>query len=490
MGTKHALLLSDHQLLLVKTNSTPKAVTYLASWRKALPAGCMLNGTIHDANALAVALAELRQEAGNAASRVELVLDSGQMMSKMLSLPLALKPKELGGVVQAELGELDSSDRDLVFDFTELAPTDQRQLLCFGVERSILEQVQKLCQEAGFRLTRITTSLSGCASMVQFLPSLADLSFVLCVLNGSTVTTYLFGDGRYLMNSRSRLITPRGTPAVLGEMLGYVSSMIQFSQSNKTAEPARTVYFCGLAPEEEPGCRIVADTFNITAQPLPDFEQVLYKDGCDVHLSECFPLTGCMLNTKRKTTNLLPLIQQKEAQSLQKSSTQLPWAVPIVLGGVVMVASGVLLLMNMQLNNQIQVAREFTQNPENISLSQKAESARTATTHYLAAEAEALRAAKLLETSPQITASILQRALESCGPNTTLKQYSFEQDKRTIVYDFITSDYHGIPLLVARFRSMTEYESVSYTGYSEDTETGGYKFQIVCTLSEKDTEVE
>ena len=484
MQVQYTLYLSDHQLLLVRSSSNGKTLNFLKSWRQPLPAGCMLAGVLHDAEAMGNAMLELRKQAGNSALKVQLVIDSSQVMAKTLSVPLALNDKETHGVVLKELSELDSTNRDLVYDYTAMRPGEQQDLLCFCAERSMLEQLTQLAQQANIKLTGITTALSGCVRMVQFLPQLAQLSFILCVLDGSSVTTYLFGNGRYLMNTRSHLITPRGTPAVVGELLGYISSMIQFSQSNKAAEPARTVYFCGLQPAEEPGCRVVADTFRITAEPLPDFSQVNYRDNADILLTDAFPLAGCMLKTKAKTTNFLTQLNKKEDSTLEKSTASLPWAIPAGLAVAVGIAWGVIAFGNHQLQSQINQLRQYTQNPENLALMAQAETARTITGYYLSAEAEALRAKNLLLTSPQLTASMLARANNAAGLAATITSYNFVQSARTITYSCSAADYRQIAAVVARFRNLEDYASLIYTGYSQNTQTGTYDFQIVCTLND------
>ena len=73
----------------------------------------------------------------------------------------------------------------------------------------------------------------SCIRMAEFLPTLAGQSFILVTLDGNTEVTYLFSGGRYLMSSRSRILEPRGTTAVMGTVLGHVSTMQQFSQGQK-----------------------------------------------------------------------------------------------------------------------------------------------------------------------------------------------------------------------------------------------------------------
>lgn len=484
MSKQHTLYLADDWLLLVKSHANKKLLTVEASWQQQLPQGTILNGIINDTDALVDGLVQLKKQAKLSSTKVRLVIDSSQIMAKTLSVPLSLSAKETAGVVRTELSELDSGERDLVFDYTELPPTQQQELLCFGIERPLLAQITELFEKAGIKLSGITSALSSCVQMVQFLPQLANLSFILCVLDGQTVVTYLFAGGRYLMNARSRLITERGTPAVLGELLGRVSSMLQFSQSNKSAEPAQTVYFCGLEPNEEPGCRVIADTFHITAQPFPDVEQVAYNAHAGILLPEMFPMSGCMLHTKYKAVNFLEASSQSEVSSLEKKSGKLPWAVPGVLAGLVMLGWAVLLFGNYHLESQIKDVKAYTTDANNIDLNQQAQTTRSIISYYNAATAEANRAISILESNPQITAELLYRASSVFGDAGSILEYHYTASNNTIVYGCSVADYRSIPTIVERLSGIGDYWSVSYTGYTLNNQTGQYSFNLTCVLNE------
>ena len=71
MQVQYTLYLSDHQLLLVRSSSNGKTLNFLKSWRQPLPAGCMLAGVLHDAEAMGNAMLELRKQAGNSALKVQ-----------------------------------------------------------------------------------------------------------------------------------------------------------------------------------------------------------------------------------------------------------------------------------------------------------------------------------------------------------------------------------------------------------------------------------
>lgn len=484
MSKQHTLYLADDRLLLVKSRSNKKLLTIEASWQQQLPQGTILNGIINNSDALIEGLVELKKQAKLSATKVMLVIDSSQIMAKTLSVPLSLTSKETAGVVRTELSGLDSSDRDLIFDYSELVPTQQQELLCFGIERTFVEQLTELFEKAGIKLAGITSALSSCVQMVQFLPELSKLSFILCVLDGQTVVTYLFAGGRYLMNARSRLITERGTPAVLGELLGRVSSMLQFSQSNKTAEPAQTVYFCGLEPNEEPGCRVVADTFNITAKPLPDVANVAYNAHAGILLPDMFPICGCMLSTKYKAVNFLGAFEQKDISSLEKKSGRLPWAIPAGLAGLMFLAWLVVLFGNYRLDQQIKEIKAYTTDPNNISLSQQAKATRSIISYYSSATAEANRAISILESSPQVTSELLYRAASIFGDSGSILEYHYTASSNTIIYGCSVADYRSIPTIVERLSGIGDYWSVSYTGYSLNNQTGQYNFNLTCVLNE------
>lgn len=486
MSKESILYLAGERLVLVQGNPGAKKLTVTGYWQQELPEGTVLNGVVTDTAAFTDGLKALRAAAQKAAAKVWLVVDSSQIMAKPLTAPQKLRGKQLLNIVRSELSELDTAGRDLVYDYTELPPlpgSSDRQLLCGGAERSMVEQYIELFGAANIKLAGISSALGACLRMVEFVPELCAQSFILCVLDGQTVVTYLFAGGRYLMNTRSRLITERGGTAVLGELLGRISSMLQFSQSQKTAEPAKTVYFCGLQTAEMPGCQLVADTFNVQAMPLPAFKCVTAMRKTGFALASAFIAVGGLVHSKRRRADFLAASHSKAAPSgMEKKSAGLPWAVPILITLAVLGFWGFLLMGNFQIARQIGEVRAYTQDEANLAAVRQVHADRTAAENYAAAAAEAQRATDILNATTQPDEAMLRRADEAAGAAIGFTGYDYTANTDQLVYSCTAADYHDIPDFILRMNATGDYTAIGYGGYSQNNEGGGYVFSIACTV--------
>lgn len=486
MSKQSIIYLAGDRLVLVQGKPGAKKLAVTGYRQQALPEGTVLNGVVTDPSAFTEGLKALRAAAGKAAARPWLVVDSSQIMAKPLAVPRQLKEKQLLNIVRSELGELDTAGRDLVYDYTELPPlpgSPELQLLCGGAERGMIQQYTELFGAAGIKLAGVSSALGSCLRMVEFLPELARQSFILCVLDGQTVVTYLFAGGRYLMNTRSRLITERGGPAVLGELLGRVSSMLQFSQSQKAAEPAKTVYFCGLLPAEAPGCQLVADTFGVEALPLPAFRAVTAAPNTGFALADAFVAVGGLVQSKRRRADFLAASRSKAAPAgMEKKSSGLPWALPICLAVLLVALWGVVFYGNTRLSSQLAAVQAYTQDPANLDALARVQADRSAAENYRAAAAEAGRAVEILNSTLQPDEPMLRRADGAAGEEVTFTGYDYLADEDRLTYSCTAADYHDIPDFIARMYATGDYTAIGYGGYTQGPGEGGYVFTITCTV--------
>lgn len=79
----------------------------------------------------------------------------------------------------------------------------------------------------------------------------ADKTYVISVIDGNNVSSYLFENNHYTFSNRTRLFSDRGTYEFIMEMNSNISQLIQFSKSKRSQYTIETAYFCGLDDEEE-----------------------------------------------------------------------------------------------------------------------------------------------------------------------------------------------------------------------------------------------
>lgn len=484
MGKKSIIYLADNTLLFLEGRGANGAITVTKAVRRAVPEGALINGLVTDQAALGEALAALCAEAG--VKSAALVVDSGQVMAKPLAVP-KLTAKELLNVTRSELQELDAVGRDLVYDYAETGARENggKTVLCCAADREQLHQYEELAAAAGLKLTGVTTALACCVRMAGFVPALAEGGVILCALDGQSEVTYLFTDGAYVMSSRARLVEPRGTTAIMGALMDRVSSMLQFSQAQKNTQPARTVWFAGLTEAEAAGCKVVGDTLNIQVAPLPDSEAVRFAEGVGETLAGTFCALGAFVPGKEKQLDLLAAAKTKAAAGMEKKKKGLPWAVPAVLGGVLVAVFAALLITNMGLRRQIDEIKAFTQDEGNIAVVQQVAADRAAAADYNAARQEAEDAAAALAATRQPEDAMFTRAEEAAAGIVSFTGYRYDAENRALTFSCQVGDYREIPDFLARMQATGDYDGVGYSSYTDNgSGAGGYVFTVTCTVKE------
>lgn len=497
MGKQSVIYLAGDELVLVQAKPTQKQVRVNQFYRQPLPTGTVFNGVITNEEALAAGLAELRQAVGKPAAKALLVIDSNQIMAKPLSVPAKLTPKQVAAVAARELSEVGKTDDEHVYDYGVLQRPQkpgETPILCTAITRERVNQMQELFSKAGIQLTGVTSALAATLRTMEFVPELSGQSLVLCVLNGQTLVCYLFAEGQYLMNSRTRIITDRGSPAVISELLGRISSMLQFSQSHKDAEPAKTVYFCGLDSAEVSGCKLVADTFHVTAQPLPAFSGVRASAKTEFVLADAFAPVGALLPSKLRSIDFLAASRRKSPMVETKTKkNRLPFW-PLILSVLAIGAlTGVALYSNNQLQTQLDGVNAYLLNADNIALEQQVNLDRLTAQHYQAATAEVQRAMDVLNATVQPDANFFARANVAAGETIFYLGCSYNATSHEIHYSCWTPDYRNIPTYISNMYATFDYVDIDYPGYSQAANAfsgaddngqagAGYSFNITCTI--------
>lgn len=484
MGRKSIIYLADSTLLFLEGQATAKALTVTKAVRGAVPEGALINGLVTDQAALGEALAALCRTAG--VKSAQLVVDSGQVMAKSLAVPKLTK-KELLNVTRSELQELDAAGRDLVYDYAETGARENggKTVLCCAADREQLHQYEELAQAAGCKLTGITTALACCVRMARYVPALAEGGVIVCALDGQSEVTYLFSHGEYVMSSRARLVEPRGTTAIIGALMDRVSSMLQFSQTQKSAEPAKSVWFAGLEEAEAAGCKVLGDTLNVQAAPLPDSGAVRFAGGVTETLAGAFCALGAFVPGKEKTLDLLAAAKTKGAAGMEQKKKGLPWAVPAVFGGLVLAAFIALTATNLGLQRQIDDVRAFTEDAENLAIVEQVNQDRAAAAEYGAARQQAEDAAAALAATRQPEDAMLTRAESAAAGVVSFTGYRYDAENRALTLTCQVGDYREIPDFIARMQATGDYDAVDYSSYTDNgSGAGGYVFTVVCTVKE------
>lgn len=280
MKKEYVIFISNHNVQVIKGSCDRNDMIKVDDYKQyELTEGCMINGIITDDQPIKEILDTIK---GNGVNSCRLVIDSGQIIVKNMNIPI-LKGKEIIKIVQDELASVEQGNEEMIYDYSVLRKNYEDQpggeILCCSLEKKLLISYIDLFSSAGIKLTSVDISVNALMKLTQELPDLEHQTYIVSILDGNNVSSYLFEDNHYTFSNRSRLFSERGTNAFITEMSSNISQLIQFNKSKRSLYTIETAYFCGLEDEEEP---IIFDnirrSLNINAETFPDSKVVYLTD--------------------------------------------------------------------------------------------------------------------------------------------------------------------------------------------------------------------
>lgn len=271
MGKENVVYISSQDIQMLCGSADGNDMIRIESYESLpLNEGSMINGVITDEQDIKDNLEALKEKGLN---ECFLVIDSGQILTKNVIVPF-LNKKELIQFCKDELSSIDSSYTDVIYDYSVLNQKNEDgktgEILCCGVERKLIGSYIEIFESVGIKLKAVDISINAVIKLTRELPELENKTYVIAIMDGNNVSSFLFENNRYVFSNRSRLFSERGTDAFNIEMSGNISQLIQFNKSQHSEHAIETAYFCGLHDDEEMLVyNRIENSLNIKAERFP-----------------------------------------------------------------------------------------------------------------------------------------------------------------------------------------------------------------------------
>lgn len=242
-----------------------------------LPEESMINGVIADEHALTSALQKLH---GANIDKVMLVIGSGNILLKNIKVPKMSKQRLLN-FTKDELSSLENANaEDYIYDYAVLNDTVGRggEILCCGVERSLIKSHLDVFEGAGIKIQSIDVSVYAICKLVTNLKEFHNKTYILNIIDGNNLVTLLFVDNQYTFHNRNRLFAERGSEALISEITRHTSQMIQFAKSQLRDISFDAMYISGVKANESGIYDMIQSIFQVPGLPFPKSSDLVIKD--------------------------------------------------------------------------------------------------------------------------------------------------------------------------------------------------------------------
>ena len=209
-----------------------------------LSRGSIINGTILNKEDIQKHLSEHKEYLKDAT----LLIDSSGILAKKLELP-TLNKKQIQEVLKYELGVQDVKD-EYIYDVNVISGKDGASVLGCAVPKNLIETYLNMFKEIDVKISRIDIATNAITKFVNSQKDLCNTSFILNIIAGENLISFLCENGKYKLSNRNRLMSNPDSEEYINEIFSKFSSMMQFSKSQKSVFQIEASYYIGLGSED------------------------------------------------------------------------------------------------------------------------------------------------------------------------------------------------------------------------------------------------
>lgn len=293
-----AIYLGNDKIQIITGKASRGKLKIKRAYSESLPEGIIINGIITDDLWLKEHLRELKAQRILPRGKVDLVVDSGDILCKTAVMPI-VSEKKLKKLVAGEFAEAVAAGQDKLYDYSVLTQKNADgkggTVLCTAADRSLVESYIDLFTSINTNLASIRLGLDCAISLCMGLSVLAEQTYILMLLDGNTMVSILFVEGRYFFSQRTRLLENRGGDSSAGELNKNISYITQFNKSQNSGGEISHVYLCGLSEAESKLPQELSQLSGFSADKLPSEDIIFKASAGDFHPSDYCYTAGCLL---------------------------------------------------------------------------------------------------------------------------------------------------------------------------------------------------
>lgn len=219
-----------------------------------LKPGTLINDVVTEDDQLKEVLMKIRDQYPKYRDKVRLVLGNSRILTKTMQVP-ALPARHILEIAKRELQTCFNISEDMVYDYTTLKTRNSDNkggtILAVAVKRELIDSFTKLFQECGMELREADIALNAILGLTRSMRYLEKETYILSVLDGRSILSFVFIEGDYMYSNRFRLTMGEEGPETGLELSIHLSSLLQFNRSQRNEKEIKKIYLCGVRKERE-----------------------------------------------------------------------------------------------------------------------------------------------------------------------------------------------------------------------------------------------
>lgn len=450
--------------------------------------GCILNGTVTDEDGFVQLISSLWDTNKLPRKGVRLVIGSSQFTTKVTAAPM-LKPKQMMEYVSREFTDVGRIS-DPVYGYFPLPGKQDkkvkvRSVFAMAAERSFIRYYMDLFARMGIAVDNVESSVGAVIRLLGQLPQVKDSTCIVQFVDDVTLMNFLIMDGEYVYSSRSRVFSEPGTPGFAGEISRAVGDILQFAKAQNLPQEILNVYAAGIPVQDWPAYQenIGLINRNIQTQELSGGKYVQTAQNPDPYrtFSNFALAVGGLIQTDGRTTlmNQMSFDPRKEAARRKRWKIVVPLCIAGGVMALIIALAGIYLF---SLTLKLRQVQEYNWSEEVVGACERYDSLNQEIRAIASLNNSMLGLQEGVLEYPKVDSGI-EEVIEDCARGlVTARLSSYQADSGVISFDTSAPDVYLIHQFIHLLSERTEFASVDYTGYSQDSE-GTWRVKVNCTMA-------
>jgi len=457
-----------------------------------LPEGAVLNGVVMDQDRLIEAIKLAWQANKLPKSEVTLIINSPQLRANRVDAPILADKKTTEFIERetrdSEYGRFQNPITGW-YVVGKDAKAKTQKVVYETAEIDFVNKYVDIFGKAGLKLKTIHNGVQ--LATEYFTKQAAGKTVLYMILDGKSLVTIFFAEGKYYYDSTSRVFAQPGTPEFAREIYASVSSIRQFISAQHLTETVKDILFCGLAYSHVN--QLANDILNLDS--TVDISIAQPPQGTSVGSDQSqFPFFVYPIAGLRRIDERMPIL--KNTKQASKKAKEKSFMANLILPftlilAAVLIAYGVCFAVKMKKQSELDDVEKYINNQSVIDQ----------VTEYDAMYDNMAEMGRIqggvdilmddLNSYPVPDSSINKSILEASKKhdvNVDFNSYSAS----TGVFSITASspEVEDINQFIADLMAMDIFENVNYTGYSLSSDGKSWQINVVCTLAGREPAAE
>jgi hypothetical protein len=470
---KASIQISKHSIKVIAYTKAGSSISVKAYHTHPLPEECVMNGVIIDSAPVIEGLNALKSQYPLSFNDASLVLDGSFVYTKRITVPGKLNARMYNRTIRDEFSEVSSDIENLICTYFPLITNEDgsKQILACGIENAHAQTYLTIFRTAGIKLSSVHLGVQALLRYISSKPDLANMPFVLSVVDDVIMLSTIFHNGVNMFQSRTRLYgEDRST--LVRSTLDSLSGIVQFNKS-QNFEDLTHYFYMGLSPSDL--------DLVITGNTHPSIRFAILDIFSGSKHTEMLPPDAhfAFLNALMPDSepDLFHSIKQSERLKRQEKPRNIFIPIGFGLTAVLAVIFAVLWIQIIIVERDIRDLNNYLNNPAIIAELEEIDRL-TAETFRMNTRNNAVDELRdEIDALPHLSRQLIATILRVGGTRITFTGLNFSSADAVIRVSAVSATEIEIANYVERLKRESIIDSVYYTGFNIGSD-GLYNFSI------------